>query len=413
MLLDQALYSGSNFVISILLARWLSSGQYGAYAVAFATFLLLLVLYQSLVVEPMAVFGASAYRDCLRGYLKSVLVLHIATALVICVGLCITAEVALHLGHGEGLPAALVSLAFAGPLILLFGLVRRMFYLELSPGPAVGGGLLYCALILGGLSLTYRQHWVSAMSALLLMGFGALVASALLLIVLGLRLPSALGAPSFRETWRRHWHYGKWALAGAAMMWIPANIFYPLLSSFSGLREAGELKALMNFAAPPLQTYAGLSALLLPYAAGALNRGSWTAAPSLTRRFAWLCLAGAVGYWSPLLLLKGPAFRLLYSGRYTEVAHLLPVVALGSISLSIFIGPATVLRAMECPASVFSAVCVSSCIAFAVGLPATRALGIRGALWAMAVSEAVAFIAVTVLLRRKLRSATAVASTVP
>ena len=80
-ILDQGLISGSNFVISILLARWLVPEQYGAYAVAFGIFVLLSLVYQSLVLEPMAVFGGSSYRDCLRGYLRSLLWIHIAISL--------------------------------------------------------------------------------------------------------------------------------------------------------------------------------------------------------------------------------------------------------------------------------------------------------------------------------------------
>src|SRR5215472_9247405 len=81
-LLDQGLITGSNFVLGIVLARWLPPDQYGAYAVAFAAFLLLLMLYQSLFLEPQAVFGASAYRRCFRGYLKALLRLHLVTALL-------------------------------------------------------------------------------------------------------------------------------------------------------------------------------------------------------------------------------------------------------------------------------------------------------------------------------------------
>ncbi len=404
-ILDQGLVTGSNFVIGILLARWLPPEQYGAYAVAFAVFLLLGMLYQSLLLEPMAVFGASAYRGCVRGYLKALLSLHLAAALVSFFVLSVSAGVVLKLGQASGLPGALAGVALAAPCVLLFWLARRTFYLELSPAPAVGGALFYCALTLGGLTLAYRHHLLSPFSALLLMGVGALGASALLLTHLKLQLPPGLGAPSFRDTWRRHWRYGRWAMAGYAMMWIPANIFYPLLSSFSGMAQAGELKALMNFGAPVLQTYGAFSALLLPYAARVQEQEGCAGASALARRITWLSVSGAVAYWAPLVLLKEPAFRLLYSGRYTEVAYLLPIVALGSVSWSAFFGPATALRAMESPASVFTVVCVSSCISLAIGVPATRALGVRGAVWAMALSEALAFVVAVVLLRRKVRRA--------
>src|SRR5579863_1711916 len=59
---DQGFISGSNFVLSILLARWMGADQYGAYALAFSIFILLSLLYLSMVLEPMAVFGASTYR---------------------------------------------------------------------------------------------------------------------------------------------------------------------------------------------------------------------------------------------------------------------------------------------------------------------------------------------------------------
>jgi O-antigen/teichoic acid export membrane protein len=410
---DQGLISGSNFVIGILLARWLSPEQYGAYAVAFAVFLLLTMLYQSLLMEPMAVFGASAYRDCIRGYVKALLRLHFATALLIFFFLSISAEVALKFGPRNGLPGALVGVALAGPLVLLLALTRQTFYLQLSPAPAACGALFYCALTLGGLCAAYRFHLLSPMSALLLMGLGALGASALLLTYRVLRLPSSISAPSLRNIWRRHWHYGRWALASAGLMWIPANIFYPLLSSLSGMVQAGELKALMNFATPMLQAYGALFALLLPYAARVHAREGSAGATAVMRRITLLSVSGAIAYWTLLLLFKGLAFRLLYSGRYNEVAYLLPIVALGSVSWSAFFGPAIALRAMESPASVFATVLVSSCVSLMIGVPATKALGIRGAVWSMALSEALAFVVALVLFRRKVRRSLDIAPIFP
>src|SRR3954451_1960960 len=51
-ILDQGLISGSNFLIGILLARWLIPAEYGAFSLAFSVFLLLSYVYQSLLSEP-------------------------------------------------------------------------------------------------------------------------------------------------------------------------------------------------------------------------------------------------------------------------------------------------------------------------------------------------------------------------
>lgn len=119
-ILDQELISGSNFLVSILLARWLVPEQYGAYAVAFGIFVLLSLVYQSLVLEPMAVFGGSSYRDCLRGYLRSLLWIHIAISLAIGIVFGASALVAKQFTHSSVLAGALAGVTFASPCHIVF-----------------------------------------------------------------------------------------------------------------------------------------------------------------------------------------------------------------------------------------------------------------------------------------------------
>ena len=416
--LDQGLIAGSNFVIGILLARWLAPQQYGAYAVAFAAFLLLGMLYQSLLLEPVGVFGVSAYGDRLRGYIRSLVQIHFFTAVPILLSLGLAAAIAFWFGQADGLAGGLLGLAFSTPFVLLFWLVRRAFYLQRSPAPAVLGAALYCVLALGGLWLAYRFHMLSPLAAFLFMGVGALGAGAFLLNHLRRHLPKAGIPPSVREVWKRHWQYGKWALGSAAMMWVPANIFYPLVSSFKGMAQAGELKALMNFATPMLQFYGAIALLLLPHATRVHAYESKAELRKAAVRITLLCVFGCAAYWAVLLVFHGAVFRVLYSGRYTEVEYLMPVVALASLSWSAFFGPATVLRAMEAPDQVFGAVALASCVSVLVGVPATKLLGVQGAIWGMAISETLGFLGATALLVRKLRNAqsssvTAIASPLP
>lgn len=410
-LLDQGVFTGSNFVMSILLARWLSPEQYGKYAVAFAVLLFLLNFHQGLMLEPMLVFGGSVYRNRLRGYVKTLLLLHVGISLAMVFGLLVAAEIISRLGPASSLPGALVAVAFAAPSVLLLWLVKRTFYLKLSPAPSAAAAILYCILILGGLDFLYHQNRISTLSAFFLMGLGSFCTSILLLAYLASQLAPSQDAPSLADTWRRHWRYGRWALGANAMMWVPINLFYPLLSRFSGLAAAGELRALMNFAAPMLQACAVLHTLMLPYAARLLQVRGTAGVSVVLRRMTLLCVAGAIPYWVVLLLFQGPAFRVLYSGRYTEVAYLLPVVALASVAGSAFFGPSIVLRSLESPGLILAAVTVSSCVAVAIGIPLTRVWGLRGAVWSIVLSEALAFVAAVVLLRLKVRRSLEIAPT--
>src|SRR2546430_16316380 len=96
----------------------------------------------------------------------------------------------------------------------------------------------------------------------------SLLASAELLWRLNPRLGRDPQGPCLREVSRRHWNYGRWALAGAVFLWVPWNICYPLVTKFWGLAETGTLRALLNLALPITQAHSALTLLFLPYKIG-------------------------------------------------------------------------------------------------------------------------------------------------
>src|SRR5579863_4891036 len=164
-ILDQALISGSNFAVSIWLGRSLMPEQYGAYALAFSVSLLLTFLYQSLLLEPMAVFSGSAYRKSLRGYLGALLWIHVWLTGPGLIVMGIATLVAFKRGSANGLPGALLGVTLAAPCILLFSLARRAYYMKLAPARAAVGAFLYCEIVNGGLFVVYRRGWMSPFSA--------------------------------------------------------------------------------------------------------------------------------------------------------------------------------------------------------------------------------------------------------
>jgi O-antigen/teichoic acid export membrane protein len=400
-ILDQGLISGSNFLTSVLLARWMIPAQYGAYAVAFGIYVLLSVVYQSLVLEPMAVFGGSSYRNCLRGYMGSLLWIHVIASVAIFVVLSVSAFAVRGAANSPGLAGALAGVTIASPCILAFALVRRGFYLELSPAKAAVGAFVYSTVSVGALFVLYRRSLLSAFTAFLLMGLAALVTSIYLFLRLRAELPASGEAPRVGAAWKRHWGYGRWALASSVAGWIPAYVYYPLLSSFGNIAHSGQLKALMNLTLPMEQTKAALGMLLLPYAARVQSQGR-SNATSLSMRMTLVSLGGAIAYWAIILPIHGPVFHFLYSGRYMEVAHLLPLVAFGSIVWSAAYGPAIALRGMESPASVFVAFSLATGLSLLIGVPATWAFGLKGAIWGSNLADVLSLLFVLVVLRRKI-----------
>ena len=399
---DYGLISGSNFLLGVLLARWLSPEHYGAYALAFSIYVLVAFLYQAIVLEPLSVFSGTTYYENLRGYLLTATRLHWGISAVVCFLLGATGVAAAIWWHSSVLAVAFAGLTIATPFILIHAMARRSFYLRMSPAPAAFASFFYCLLVTGGVFAAYAAGWLTSFTAYLLMGLAALVSGVIMLFQLNTRLKASGSRPPLPEVWGKHWEYGKWALGTCVVGWIPNYVYIPLVSSFSGIAAGGELRALMNFSAPLLQTFAALSMLFLPYAARHQERNEGRkGVTALSWRLTLLFIAGGAIYWAVLIPFRLRLFQLVYAGKYVECSSLIPIFALETMAWSAALGPAILLRAMESPRSLFFANGAASVIALIMGVPATRYFGLQGVVWSMVVANVVYMIAAFILLSKK------------
>lgn len=399
--MDQGLISGSNFLIGVLLARWLAPEQFGAYAVAFSLFLSVAMVHQALILEPQRVFGPSVYHKNHCEYLGILLWFQFAMGLFISLILGVSALMFHQLGRSATLPGALAGVALAAPCILLFWLARGALYVRNAPEMAVKGGLLYFALALVGLLVVLRRGILSPFTAFCIMGLDALTTGVFLLIPLRPRLALVANHHELKLAAERHWKYGRWALGTSLISWVNGDIYYPLISIFAGVAAAGTLKALLNLAAPVAQTYTGLSQLYLPQGARMHAQNGSMGLARFTLRITWFFAGGAAIYWVIVILLRQPIFRLVYAGRYTGTAKLLPWIAVASIFGSAISGPVIALRAMQSSYSVFIASVASCVISLAVGIPTTRFFGLTGVMPGLVLATVVPFVITVVMLYRK------------
>ena len=400
---DQGLISGSNFFLSVLLARHLGAEQYGAYALAFSTFVLLSLIHQALVLEPMSVFGPSVYRNALRQYLCLLMWLQMGMGAIFVIGGSSVGVVSSLLKEPSYLTLAIVGMAFASPCVLLLWFARRAFYLQLLPGRALIGAVVYSALFWAGIWALFQGGVLSAFSAFIVMGACTLLTSIVLLI----RLWSITGPKvtvrvlTLREVSRQHWRYGCWALVSGLFIWIPWNIFYSLVAHFSGLAEAGTLRALLNLALPITSAYSPLSMLFLSHAARLGHEKGWEALKGQAWRITGVYTLGSGMYWLLICLFESQLIHFLYGGHYSEVAPLVPVVAIASILSAGALGPTIAIRAMRSPATVALIYFGATLVALFVGIPACWAWGFRGAILAILLSGMTSFLVGVQMLRSR------------
>jgi O-antigen/teichoic acid export membrane protein len=397
---DQGLTAGSNFVLGVLLARWLRPEQYGAYSLAYSLYLLLGSLHQALLLEPLNVLGPSLYHDRLKPYIGRVLALQFIVGIVT-MGTMAIAGIACHLTGHPDLAGSFFGLTIADPCIFLLSLARSACYVEMAPGRAAAGSVLYCAVMLAGMWIAFQHGAISPFSVFVLMGVSALVGSAVRFAQVKPQWRDSSGL-TLREVWREHWAYGRWALGSAMVNWIPGNIFYSVTGALLGMRDAGAFRGLMNLTLPVAHTASAISMLVLPYLARIFGRQGIAATNDPVKRFTGLYALGAVAYGAIFLFGHDTLFRMLYAGKFMEYSHLVPWVLVGVVFQVASYGPCYGLRAVQQPAAVLYAYAVSAAVSLAIGIPATWAFGLAGAVGGTALATLACYLSAAILFRGKL-----------
>lgn len=392
------MFATSNLLLNVLLARWVSPEEYGAFAVAFAVFLLVGSLHQAALLEPMLVFGPGTYKDRLPRYLGALVYGHLVFVLLGGVAL-LAVGLVLWLADLTALSRGLLALAVTEPFILLLWFMRRACYVRVEPRLAASGGALYSVLMIFGACGLYWEGWLSAPSTLGVMAVSSLVVSLWLAVRLGIKLPRVRGGVMVREVLGSHLKYGRWSVANQVFNWVPLNIAFLILPIFGGLAAVASYKALMNLTMPVLQGVWALSILLLPILVRARNEGEATF-DAKVRSALVIFVLGPVAYWLLLGLFHGPLMHLFYGGRYLEYAGLLWLLGLAPILAAVKQVMGHALRALERPDWLFWAYALSAGAAVTAGTALVYLWGVTGAALMLPACLAITAVFATAFYRR-------------
>jgi O-antigen/teichoic acid export membrane protein len=357
-ILDQALVSGSNFLLSITLARLLGPESYGAYTLVFIVFLLAAQVHQALVLEPMSVFGSSSDEQARRRYVSAVVWL----SLILCAGMSLMIGLAgtgAWLFNGKSAVAgALFGLMIALPCILSFWVARCAVYLNCAPGTAVKASALYCVFLLCGLVAVHLFRLLSPFATFCLMALAACMA--MTYVFVALRVQARPVWADMKPMIWRHWDFGRWLLGGLFIQWVQINSSYMFSAAFLGMREVGGYGVLSQFVLPVTHIMQGSGRLILPRLSehAATNGAGQTRAA--VARISTLFFAGALIYWAILALWNEPILGLIYGRKYLDFAPYLPWATLCMLFAAAVYPIELGLRAIIAPSVLFWMMCFSA-----------------------------------------------------
>lgn len=383
--LDRGLFSLANFLVSLLLARWLTPAEYGSFALAMAAFLFAGTLHEGWVTEPLLVYGPTRYRDTFQAYLGFVIRRHVRFGLgTVIVGAGLAALAAV-LGRRE-VAGVLAATALVTPWILLQWMARLACYASVGTRRAAMAGLVQLVIVVVGLYGLQAADRLSTVTALFLLGIaGGLTGIALLAT---LRPTFGDGTDLDEQVGEVHQRYGSWAAATGLLTWIPGQVYYVALPALGAAAAGGGLRAVMNLALPLMQVYVAAALVLTTMLARARTQ-SEAKFNRLVRGSALFVATGSLIYLALLTWLGPSVMHWLYAGRYDDLAGLLPVVGLIPV---VGLGAtvlAPALRALEKPDLIFVAYAASTVVSLSLGLWLTVRHG--------AVGSALAIVATTIV----------------
>ena len=407
---DQALLSAGNLGFTVLLARWLEADGYGAFTLAFALILLLGGIYNSVVIEPACIFGATAARGADRAvsYLGTALRIHvIATAPVIGLVPVVLAGALVTGWHRDGYwPTIVIGAALVTPFLMLFWLLRRWAYVVHAPVRAIVITVVHVVVLIGGVVATRRLEALSLVTGLGVLAGAGLVAAAVGLLADpaarrafgGKRqtVPSAAGPSAIGA----HLAYGRWAVLASFVHWGAGNLYYYLTGMFAGLGEVAALRAVSVCLQPVRTIEAGVTNVLLPELA-AVRRADGSGRTFRRRVAATAAVFGAVAatYGFCVTALAEPLLSLLFQGRYDHAARYVPLLALAVVVEAVADGPIVGLKAVGQTRAVFLAFGAAAAVTLLVGTVSVARWGTMGAA-ATSVGSAVALLAAVWVLFR-------------
>ena len=348
-IVDQGLVSGAGFLLSFLLARWLSSEAYGAFAVAFATLLFLSGFHNVLLLEPMSVMGPARYSNQASAYLAAQLKIHKLLGSLLAGALLLTALLMKLLEANRELAMATAASAFALPFFLMLWLVRRMAYMVQRPAIAGWASAGYFLLTLFGLLVLHTRNVLTPTTAFFVLGSAGLLSVALPLRQLGMLGARTVDPCSWRAVAQENWNYGRWLVLSTALFSVAAQIQTYLVAGFLGLGAAGIFRAMQVPSLVMTQIVIAVGLLVLPsmsYEFGLGQLAQLRKKAVLASAFVTLL---ALGYAAFLALFADSIEHLLYGGKYSGYVRLIPILGLVPVCTGLAIGFSMAIRASQKP----------------------------------------------------------------
>jgi hypothetical protein len=364
-IIDQALASGSNFLLAILVVRSVSPADFGAFSIAVVIYVLAVGVSRALTTEPLAIRFGRAVNPIMAQAPRCL-------GLASCFGTLVGAAcVVAALSTGGTLRSVLLVLGVTFPLLIVQDAGRVACFALGRPRRAAANDAVWALLQVPLVAVVMVQpdaetwHYVAAWLV------PGAIAGALMLVQLHV-LPSLRGAGAWFADTRKLavplvWNFG--------LTVAPAYLLFALMPLVASLLELGLARS-----------------AYLPYGIfGVVFQSAWLVLLPAASRRSSAHLARLAGWssaglgalalvWSIVLAVAVPAQLgvTLFGESWNDTSAIRLIFAAAVVAQAIGVGPLVALRALEAPKLLVYIRLVTAPLMLAVGLILSARYGAAG-----------------------------------
>ncbi len=241
-LLDQGLVSGTNFLVGILLVRYLGIEQYGVFVLVWMIVQFFLGVQNALIISPMMSIAPKMPEEERVGYYASTFILQLCLLLMV-----FATTIVFILLPSQFRPEWLTNEALL-PLLACFVFVQLQDYIRRNLFSNMASRqAFYVDVVAYGVQLPLIffvvRAYPSVEVALLVIAAAMLAA-----VGLGYRWLTVRGVSkaNLKLVTIRHWVSSKWLLGSTILQWLSGNYFLIVAATLLGPAVVGAIRAAQN-----------------------------------------------------------------------------------------------------------------------------------------------------------------------
>lgn len=378
-LIDQVLSAGTNAALTFIVARETDAAGFGAFAVAFLGFSLLVGVERSLVGQPMSIRHSggdeAAWRDATARGLGTVVAVTLPFA-VLAVGAGVLV--------GGVLGPTLVALGAVLPALTLQDACRLVFFSRSRPKLAAANDGLWAVLQFAAVAVLMATDQVAPWQLVLAWGGSAAVCVVMALRQLGVRVRVSVSAAG---SWvGEHRDLVGYLLAEYLLGTGAYQGGVLLIGGLIGIGDIGSLRAAQVLLGPLGIVATSLMTFGLPEVSRRTSLGA-RARSRIATTVSVGMVAGSLAYAGLMLLIPDTLGTALLGDTWSGAQHVLLPMALGSTSAGACLGPAIVIFAMGMARTTFRLTTISAPLIVVLLLAGAGLDGARGAAWGFCLAQ--------------------------